>query len=595
MPIRIVKTCLLAAAIACAAGLPCAPAARAADYERDGSRPADLAVINARIITCDDNDTRAEAIAVEDERICYVGADEGARDFIGPNTRVINAHGQLLVPGFIDNHCHCLWIGALTAYYVPLYDANSVEDVSRILREHAAAHPEYPFIMGIGWRHDYIPGGVPNKEMADEILPDRPLFLMSYDGEAGWVNSVALERMHAKNPTALNRLILDVDEATREPTGVMHGFYAFNPLEYFDEGELGAGLWEAMFAAMDGTLAEASSYGITTLNDVQLYEPFIPYVGAYRERGGLDRIRVRGSYYVSRRGIEENALKKSLLEWKTFGAEHSDSHLRLGDSVKLYVDGVPQNHTAYMTEPYSDAPASTGYFLWTQDEFNHIVAIVDGLGLQCITHACGDAGIKALIDAYEYAREVNGPRDSRHRVDHCTFPRPADYMRMADLGIYAAMQPCHFYGDPGVEGALGPERLSHHMPWRSLEKAGVNVSFGSDWCAGPMNPVLGFLIAGMRLNYHGNADWGEEEKISAPSILRHYTIDSARALMWEEDIGSLEVGKYGDFAIFSEDLLGMTSWWFLLTHKIEPGELDDFVVLTAVGGEIVYHRPGEKF
>jgi predicted amidohydrolase YtcJ len=110
-----------------------------------------------------------------------------------------------------------------------------------------------------------------------------------------------------------------------------------------------------------------------------------------------------------------------------------------------------------------------------------------------------------------------------------------------------------------------------------------------------MNPVLGLLVAGLRLNYHGNSAWGKDEKITTASILRHYTIDSARALHWENDLGSLEVGKYADFAIYSVDLLKVTSWWFLLTHKLKPEDLDDFVVLTAVGGEVVYHRPGETF
>jgi hypothetical protein len=585
---------MLWAGILCGLGAAFSPAF-GAEVARDGSRPADLVVVNARVVTCDENDTRAEAIAVADERIAYVGDDAGAADFIGPNTRVVDGHGRLLVPGFIDNHCHDLWIGGLGAYFVSLYEANSVEDVSRMVRECAAANPDHPFVMGIGWRYDYMPGGLPTKEMADEILPDRPLFLMSYGGETGWVNSITLERMQTKNPEALSHFRLERDTATGEPTGVLYEFYAVNPLEYFDPEELGPEVGEKMFAAMDRTLDEARSYGITALNDVQIYEPFIPYVLEYDERGGLDHIRARCSYYVSHHGVEEDALRESLTRWKELGGRSSE-HLRLGDSVKLYVDGVSSNHTAYMTEPYSNNPDSTGHFLWeTQEEFNRVVALIDAMEIQCCTHACGDAGIKALIDAYEYAREVNGPRDSRHRVEHCPNPRPVDYRRMADLDILAAMQPCHFYGDAMVEAALGPERLNRTTPWHSLEDAGVSISFGSDWCAGPMNPVLGFLVAGLRMNYHGNADWGEHEKISTESILRHYTIDCARALMWDDEIGSLEVGKYGDFAIYSEDILDVTSWWFLLTHELEPEKLDDFVVLTAVGGDIVYHRPGEKF
>ncbi len=149
---------------------------------------------------------------------------------------------------------------------------------------------------------------------------------------------------------------------------------------------------------------------------------------------------------------------------------------------------------------------------------------------------------------------------------------------------------CYGHRKNLIAMSIGDERLRRLMPWRSLEKAGVNVSFGSDWLAGPLNPVYGLLIAGTRYNYTGTDEWGTDEKIQLDDALRHYTIDCAKSLMLEDRIGSIETGKYADFAIYKVDLTKITNWWFLLTHDLDIGALDDFVYLTSVGGRTVYEK-----
>jgi predicted amidohydrolase YtcJ len=566
----------------------------ASKIRRDGSNPADLAVMNARIFTSDDDNPWAEAVAVKDERITYVGDNEGIADYVGPNTRVIDARKNMMVPGFIDNHCHHLWIGAINAFMPLLYEAKSVDGVKEIIRDFAAEHPDYPFIMGVGWMYDYIPGRFPTKEMADEILDDRPLLMMSYGGESGWLNSLAFERVK-RYPDVLKQFPLHVDETGKE-TGVLFKFYAVNPFDFYDEGELPDNLKEPMFAAMTDNINEALKFGITTINDVQLYKRFIPDLLEFRDRGLLNGIRARGSYYISHVALEdEDNLINELKEWKELGEKSSDDRLNLGESVKIYIEGVSVNYTSLMLEPYADKPGEYGEALWTQEDFDRVMEIVDGMGLQACTHACGDGGVRRVINGYERIIKANSARDARHRVDHCELITAEDMKRMAELELYAAMQPCQFYGDETTESVLGDERLRRRQPWRSLEKAGVNVSFGSDWCAGPMNPIYGFLVAGLRLNYHLNDEWGADEKVSVENIIKHYTIDSAKALHMEDDIGSIEVGKFGDFVLFSIDLFDLTSWWFLLTHDLELGAMDDFVLFTVSGGEIVYHKEGEKF
>ncbi len=280
--------------------------------------------------------------------------------------------------------------------------------------------------------------------------------------------------------------------------------------------------------------------------------------------------------------------------WRDLDARKSDAHLKLGDSLKFYIDGTPDNHTCFMAEPFANDPGNTGEPVWSQEDFSRIIAAADRLGLQACTHSIGDAGIHRVINAYENARAVNGPRDARHRVEHCELPMVEDLERMARSDILAAMQPTHFFGDQMVEEGLGPERLDRFMPWRSLEKAGVSVSFGSDWCAGPINPIYGLIIAATRMNYNGNTDWGADEQVSVEDAVRHWTIDSAYALFMEKDVGSIEVGKYADFVLFNTDPLKADSLWFLLTHDLDLGEMDDFVDLTMVGGKMVYQKPGAE-
>lgn len=225
---------------------------------------------------------------------------------------------------------------------------------------------------------------------------------------------------------------------------------------------------------------EAVSVGVTTMDDMQFYRTFVPWVFRYRDQRVLDKVRVRGSFYVDPHDLaDEGALLEGLYWWKEQEAL-SDEHLTLGNSVKFYIDGTPGNRTAFLFEPYHNDPSTCGRPDWTADDFDRVVKLVDSLGLQACTHNCGDAGARRVVDSYERARRVNGERDSRHRLEHCELPLPEEQERMARGGMHAAMQPCHFFGDEVVENALGPERLQRFMPWRSLEKAGVTVSFGSD-------------------------------------------------------------------------------------------------------------------
>ena len=565
-------------------------------YKRDGSDPTDLAIINAKVVTSDPENPRAKAVAVKGGLIAYVGGDRGIADHIGPDTRIIDARGRILTPGFVDNHCHLLWVGALRPLMTTaLYECNSLEEVSSCVTDYATEQSDMPFVMCMGFRYDYIPGGEPTKEMLDEIVDDRPVILWSHGAHSGWLNTPALELMEKRNPTAFHRMTPMVDPETGEYTGMLFHFWFINPLEFFSWDELPPQTREKMLQGMEEILDEALAVGVTTIDDVMIHKPFVPMVLEFRDRGGFERSRARATYYINHYALEdEEGFKANLRWWRELGEKESDSRLILGSSVKLGIEGIFENHTALLLEPYSDRPSFFGEATWSQEDFDRLVEIIDTMGIQCCTHAIGDGGIRMVVNTYEKTLNRNGKRPYPLRVDHNELPDPAEIERMGRLGIHAAMQPAHFFGDESREKALGPQRLKRVMPWKSLEDTGVELSFGSDACAGPINPVYGLLISATRLNYKLDTDWGREERISLEDGIRHWTLDSAKALALEDKIGSIEVGKYADLVLFNTNPLKLDSWWFLLTHKLELGAMDDFVDMTMVGGEVVYRKDGAR-
>lgn len=559
-------------------------------FKRDGSDPADLVVADADIFTSDKLNPRARSLAVRGGCIIYVGDDEGAAAHVGPQTQVIDAGGRVLTPGFIDNHCHVAWIGGMMAFMTKtLMEASNLEETLQAVLDQSRANPGLPFVSGVGWRFEYLPGGVPDRKVLDAVINDRPVLLMSICGQCGWLNTHAVELLGERNPRTLRRLAPRLDDSGT-CVGALDHFHSFSPLDFFSEEEIAPAFESAVPEAIAAVMDEAVSVGVTTMDDVQFYPSFIPYILKYREQGIFDNVRLRGSLYVDGHDLAEEAELRDRLAWWMEMGKESDERLVLGRSLKFYIDGTAGIRTAFFLEPYCDDPGNYGRPDWSQEAFDRVIELVDGMQLQSCTHACGDAGIRRVINSCEHARRLHGDWDARHRLEHCEFPTPEDRERMARLGLHAAMQPAHFFGDEVSERLMGPERMQRIMPWRSLERAGVTVSFGSDWCNSPLNPVYGLLLAATRMNYKGKSDWGPGEKISLEDGIRHWSIDSARALKLEREIGSLEAGKRADFVLWNTSPLKLTSWWFMLTHELDLGKLDDFVDLTVVGGRAVYEK-----
>jgi len=561
-----------------------------------GEKQADLVIKSALIFTCDPQQPLAQAIAVRDGHIIYVGTDKAASGYIGTGTRTIQAGGKFIYPGFIDSHTHAAWLGMLSPMLASIYEAKSVDEIRTMVRNFASQNPSLPFIMAIGWKYDYIPNGIPTLQMAESILSDRPLILWSHDGHTGWVNKAALEKMRTANPDAFRRLTPVFDPATGEPNGIFLHFYSIDPFDYWALEEIGSEIKDRMAEGLKKLLNQALAVGVTTHHDVMIHKPVMPLLKEMSDKGCFQNARVKGDYFLDHYSLEDpERLVSDLNYWTQFGNSNSTSHLTLGLSVKLGMDGVSPTHTSFLNEPYNDAPGNYGIASWTQDDFTRIVKIIDGMKIQICTHATGDAAITRVINAYESARQANGGWDSRHTIEHCSLPVQNDWGRMAQLGIYAAMQPTHFLGTATTENALGETRMKRSHPWRSLKDAGVPIAFGTDYSIVPFNPILGLMMAALRINYKWETNWGPNEALSVADGINFYTIGSARAMKMEQEIGSLKVGKYGDMVMFSINLFDITSPEFLRAYQSDPGSLDHFVLLTLVEGRVVYQKPGESY
>ena len=567
--------------------------ASATDNEKIAAKPypADTVINNALIFTSAKHDANASALAVRDGLIVYVGTEKKAKSFVGTHTQVIDAKNSLITPGFIDAHTHAVWLGMLSPVMTLVYDAKNLDEMKSLVRNFAEQKPELPFVLAIGWKYDYIPGGIPTLAMADEILADRALILWSHDGHTGWVNSMALKRMQEKNPKAFAYLTPDYG-SDQKPTGIFRHFYTINPMDFYSIEEMGGeSILEKMAVGLKAKLDEGLAVGVTSHHDVMIHRSTFELLKEMDRKNAFRDARVRASYFINHHLFEDDpaALLESLKDWRRFAGNSTD-HFVVGESVKLGIDGVGPNHTAFLDEPYTDDPDSFGVASYTAEDFKWLATQIDAMHMQMCTHGVGDAGITRIIDGYAKARKANGHWDARHTIEHNSMVVDRDVRRMRELGIYASMQPTHYFGDKSIVQTLGEERFRHMHRIGTLQRAKVNLAFGTDFSIVPMNPVYGLIAATTRLNCLGWPVTEAEKKeiIRIDDAIRHYTIGSARALKMDDRIGSLEVGKRADFVLFS---LGSV-WPILETGfgNVDIELLDSLVLATFVDGRIVYQR-----
>ncbi|MFE4414937.1 amidohydrolase [Streptomyces sp. NPDC056821] len=515
---------------------------------------ADLVFTQGPVHTGDPARTRASSLAVTGERITAVGHDE-VRELIGPRTEVVDLSGKLLLPGFQDAHIHAVY-GGMELAECDLSGTVGVDEYLRRIREFADDHPDSAWITGGGWSMESFEGGLPNRQLLDSVVPDRPVYLVNRDHHGAWANTRALELASVTRDTpdpADGRIEREVDGT---PSGVLQ------------EGATGlvARLVPAKTAAdrLDGLLRAQRllhSLGITGWQDALLGEfngqpdPSDAYLAAARE--GTLTARVNGALWWDRgRGPDQ------IPELVSRRAELNHGRFRAG-SVKIMQDGIAENFTAAMTSPYLDAcgcaTANSGLSFVDPVALRSYVTELDVLDFQVHFHALGDRAVREALDAIEAARAANGRRATRHHLAHLQVVHPDDIPRFAQLGAIANIQPLWAAHEPQMDELtipfLGPERAAWQYPFGSLLRAGATLAAGSDWSVSSPDPLAGIHVAVNRME-PGATDgrvFLPEQRLDLATAVAAYTAGSAH-VNGLDDTGTLRPGHLADLVVLDRDI-----------------------------------------
>ena len=531
---------------------------------------ADLIIINATVHTMDAAQPAAQALAIIGNRIVAIGSTNEIKSLAGPSTRVIDAHGRLVLPGFNDSHVHFM-SGGFQLSSVDLRDANTPQEFAERIRDFAAKIPKGRWITGGDWDHERWPEAkLPAKELIDRYTPDIPVFVNRLDGHMALANSVALKlagvTRETKDPDGG---VIVRDPKTGEPTGVLK-----DAAQSFVWKVIPPATFEERLAAAKAATNHAASLGVTSVQDMSAG----PDVGVYQTL--LDRGELKTRIYaVSPLPAWERLARAGVR------AHFGSAMLRVG-GLKGFADGSLGSTTALFFEPYLDAPDTHGIpgeEMFPEGGMLKRIHDADLAGLQVIIHAIGDRANDNILSIYERVQKENGDRDRRFRIEHAQHLRPQDIPRFARDKVIASMQPYHAIDDGRwAEKRIGPERAKTTYAFRSLLDSGATLAFGTDWTVAPLNPMLSIYAAATRRTLDGKHPngWIPEQKISVEEAVRAYTIGSAYAEFQENEKGTIAPGKLADLVILAGDIF-----------KIDPNEIEKVnVVMTIMDGRVMFSQ-----
>jgi predicted amidohydrolase YtcJ len=533
------------------------------------SKPAaDLVITNAKVWTVDKSRPSAQAVAVLGDRIVAVGSNTDIEAWHGPNTKVIDAGGKLLLPGFNDAHVHFV-SGGQQLDNVQLKDVTNPKEFARQIAERAKVTPKGEWVLGGNWDETkWNPPDMPTKEMIDAATPDTPVFVSRYDGHMGLANSVALRLagITANTPDPPGGTI--VHDAQGNPTGALK-----DAATDFIDKVVPPLSHEQRVKVVKRALAHAASLGVTSVQHmVASYED----IAVYSEL--LDRGELTTRIYAA-------PLITQVDDQAKIGIGHAfgGPSLRIG-ALKAFADGSLGSGTAYFYEPFLNQGNNRGLL---SDEMHPISLMrdrmmkADAAGLQLCTHAIGDEGISTILDLYADVIKAHGEADRRFRIEHAQHMAAKDFDRFAQLHVIASVQPYHAIDDGRfAEGHIGHDRASRTYAFRTFLDHGVRLAFGTDWEVAPLNPLLGVYAAVTRatLDDKNPNGWFPEQKLTVAEAVEAYTMGSAYAEFQEKEKGSITPGKLADMVLLSDDIF-----------TIAPTKIRDTQVLrTIVGGKLVW-------
>lgn len=546
---------------------------------------ADLIFRNAHVQTMVNENDVAEAVAIRNNTIIYVGDNAGVESYIDDATEVIDLAGKFLSPGFIDSHIHApaTWLDKLFNIY--LGDVSSNEEYLAAIKEFVDTHPDQdayfgrPFMLNTYQKADGSNPG-PSKTDLDAISMDKPIVITDVSGHSCWVNSKALELagITADTPNPEGGVIY------RDENGEPSGTLTDTAYDLIQEAVPSVTTVEQMEEALPKFMEEANSYGITGITNVT--------------RGGLDiselynRLDNAGDLSVRMRVVTtmDPAYKYDDVLAAIDKAAAYESEMVMANTVKIFYDGVTESGTAVMLEPYLESAGLGatwhGEPIWTEEQFTQMVEGFDAKGIQIHVHAIGDGAVNGTLNAYDSAAEVNGKRDARHTITHVCAIKRDDIARMADLDVIASLQFLWMYGDPLYEleaAYIGEDRALAMYPTKDMWDSGVLITGASD---APVTPYV--VLDEIEVGVTRNSPYPEEDTtdmyrwkeqgLSAYQMLEAYTKNAAYQNFMEDLVGSIEVGKRADLVVLDQNIL-----------EVEPNKISSSKVMYTISdGRIVY-------
>jgi predicted amidohydrolase YtcJ len=529
--------------------------------------PADLVIWGGPVYTADDAHPTAQAVAVSQGRIAYVGAKAGAQARVGPKTRVIDLHGAALFPGFTDSHAHLRGIGE-RELTLNLEGSKSAAEAAQRLKAWIAAHPEQKAIVGGGWIETGWPEGrFLQRSDIDPVSGDLPVLLRRADGHALVANTAALKAAHIDESTPAP----EGGQILKGPDGRLTGMLVDNAMRLVANAERRPGSGVDPELALKAAFRVETAYGWTGVHSMSVAWSDVPLLEAMAKRGEAP-LRVYNMVDADQAG--------PLFEK---GPRASPDGRITTRGIKLYMDGALGSRGAKLFEPYSDAPGLTGTYVTQPDVMRPFLAKAFAKGIQVSTHAIGDKGNATALDLYEEAFRADAAKGhaSRWRIEHAQILRPADIPRFHADGVIASMQPSHAIGDfHFAKARLGLARLKGAYAWKSVLASGGLLVGGSDAPVERGAPLIEFYAAVARKDLKGysDSDWHPEETLSRNEALKLFTSSAAYARFAEKDLGTISIGKRADLSAFSVDLMTAP------VAEIPKGH----AVLTVVDGQVVY-------
>jgi len=540
---------------------------------------ADTVYHTGKVYTVNAEQRWAQAVAIRNGKIEFVGSDDAVRAHIGPDTAVHDLHGRLMLPGFQDAHVHPLYAG-LEELGCYLGGEESIEHYRSVLPDCVARSANPEWITGGGWSMAaFGPGAKASKEILDELTPDHAVYLTSADGHSGWANSRALEiaGITKDTPDPVDGYI-DRDPETGEAIGSLQEGAMRLVARHIPEPT-----FEERVAALKYARDVMHSVGITSFQKAYTSEAELK---AYEHLDKMGKLNMR---VVAALLWDAEGPTTQLETMKELRERYTQGNLR-ATSIKIFVDGVMENYTAVMLEPYLVESGTRGTPMIDPGEMIEVVSEAAAEGFQVHFHSLGDGAVRYALDAVEEANKRHGDKDLRHHLSHLQVIHPDDHARFAELGAVANFQPLWAYADEYIVDLTLPfvsvETARWMYPIKSIADAGGKIAFGSDWSVSSVDPMPQIETALTRVDAESHATevMNPEQRITIEQAIEAFTLGTAYVNHQEDVTGSIEVGKLADLVVLDKNLF-----------EIKPDRISNTkVLLTLFEGKPVYGNPAKS-